>query len=84
MTPFHITSSEEVDEMTPDSGCRTIETGRTRERFRRNTAAGFIEIAVDRRFGKRSKNFVRSERPRRTARHERDEVPLSDGSCPVF
>jgi len=70
---FHIASSEEVNEMTPNGGSRTIETGSTRQCFRRNTAAGVIESAVDRRFGEGIKNLLGSKRFRRTAWHKRDE-----------
>jgi hypothetical protein len=67
--PFYIASSEKVDERPPDSGRRTIQTGCTRERFRRYTAVGVIENTVDGRFGQRGENLLGGERPRRTARH---------------
>jgi len=81
---FHIASSEEVNEMTPNGGRRTIETGGTRQCFRRNTAVGVIESAVNRCFGKGVKNLLGSERFRRTAWHKRDEGALSVGSFPGF
>ena len=62
MTPFHVASSQEVDEVTPDRSCRTIETGRTRKRFWRNTAAGVIESTVNDRFGERGKDHRSGER----------------------
>ena len=84
MMPFHIASGEEVDEMTSDSGRRTMETGSARERFRRNTPTGIIELAVDHRFGERGKHLLGSERLRRTAKHGGDEATLLDGSFPGF
>jgi len=60
---FHVTSRQQFDEMTPDRCRRTIEMGRARERFRRNTAAGGVESTVNGRFGERGEDRLTGERP---------------------
>lgn len=70
--------------MTPDGGRRTIEAGRTRERFRRNTATGIIKGTVDGRFGERGEDHLSGERLRRPASHSTSETVRSDGSSPDF
>ena len=70
--------------MTPDGGRRTIEAGRTRERFRRNTATGVITGTVDGRFGERGEDHLSGEWSRQPANHSTSGTVRSDGSFPDF
>ena len=70
--------------MTPNGSRRAIETGRARERFRCNTAAGVIKSTVDGRFGECGKDHLSGKRPRRPASHSTSETAGSDGSFPDF